>query len=121
MSRIEIPSAVPADRAEVLSDIGDDLTPQQEDQIERDAEELLAERMESAEWMVPVFEEELRIGNDVHTALLALDDAINGDKAKQETVFRALANIQKQAKLACTGFWMEQLKEQAEADLFGGA
>ncbi len=91
MDRIEIPSAVPADLAEVLSDIGDYLTPQQEQEIEYHAEVCLAERIESAEWMVPVLDEELRTGHDLHAALMALDKAIDGDKASQESVFRALS------------------------------
>jgi hypothetical protein len=119
MDRLTMPSAMPADLAEVLSDVGDYLTPQQESEIEHHAEACLAERIESAEWMVPVLDEELRTGHDLHAALMELDKAVDGDEIATRAVLAALCRIQKQAKAQARDHWMDDLRCEAEEELFG--
>ncbi|MFA7279569.1 MAG: hypothetical protein WC100_05695 [Sterolibacterium sp.] len=119
--RLVMPSAMPADRAEVLSDCADDLTPAQEDEIEAHAEAALAERIGDPEWMVSLLDDTLHTGRDLHAALKALDKAINGDEIARNAVFAALSNIQKQAALQAREYWLSDLKDEAETELFGGA
>lgn len=119
--RLVMPSAMPADRAEVLSDCADDLTPAQEDEIEAHAEAALAERIGDPEWMVSLLDDTLHTGRDLFQALKALDKARHGDEIARNAVWAALSNIQKQAALQAREYWLSDLKDEAETELFGGA
>lgn len=118
MDRLTVASAVPADRAEILSD-RPALSAAAETAIDRRADALVTERLyDNPDWFADLMAGagSTVIESDLQRALKNLDAAINGDEISRTAVFTALSNAQKSMKRMATEQWRADLRDEAEAE-----
>ena len=114
--RLIIPSSIEAGRAEVLSDSAIELTPYDQFQIERRADELMAARLDDGALF-----SELMAGIDagsyepyLHRALLHVENALNGDKIEIMYSLNYLRKILLVVRAEAKICWRDELLEKAE-------
>lgn len=119
MSRLIINSAVPADVAELISDVDDSYSVEEESFIAHRTDELLAERIADRDRFRDLLDgiDAGEIDGPLHRALMNLDRAIQGEIAGETAVFIALSLIQSRIRIEARIVWAEECRAEAERQL----
>jgi len=122
MSRLQMPSAMPADRAEVLSDIGPELTAHEQALIEQLAEQNVTQRLyDSTDWFADLMDgiESHIYLPQLQRALAHIERACKGDRNALDAVTSSLSQIKRVVKGEADRLWLSDMKDEAEAEIMG--
>ena len=122
MDRLQMPGAMPADLAEVLSDAADFLTEADEKRIDKRADELMAEKIKDVE-SYKVFATDARsvtVDERVHLALMNLDRACEGEEIGRDAILAAMHQVQKIYKAWCEATYRDECRGEAEHEFYAG-
>ena len=121
MSRRTISGNVPADIAERISDIDDDYTPEEENEIERRTDEIIAKRILWPEYWGSILEGINHLTDElprqIARCMANIDLACKADEIAIRAITTALSILQAHAKITLRPEAREQAeREYAEGD-----
>lgn len=122
MSRLLMPSALPAEYAERESDCEEPYSPAEEAAIERRADEIIAEKISHGD-LTDLFDRlpSIAFVPELQRALRNMDTASAGHIFAYSAVYISLKSIQRTVRKEAERLWHEDAREQAERELAEGS